>query len=195
MKSAMTDATTLRILGISGSLRNGSYNTSLLLAAGALAPDGVEFVTFPLGDIPMYNADLEAAGDPEPVSRLKREIAAADGLLLATPEYNYSVSGALKNALDWASRPPRSSALHHKPIAIMGVGGRMGTVRAQMHLREILLHSDARVLTRPEVYVSRGAEKFDSQGKLIDEPTRQQLLKLMRAFKEWMLQWRVQLAH
>jgi len=195
MNSAMTDHTTLRILGISGSLRNGSYNTALLSAAGAMAPEGVEFVTVSLGDIPMYNADLEAAGEPGPVSRLKREIAAADGVLLATPEYNYSVSGALKNALDWASRPPRSSPLHHKPIAIMGVGGMLGTVRAQMHLREILLHSDARVLTRPEVYVSRGAEKFDASGKLIDEPTRQQILKLMRAFREWMLQWRVALAH
>jgi len=186
---------TLRILGISGSLRNGSYNTALLGAAGALVPEGVEFVTLSLDNVPMYNADLEAAGDPEPVSLLKRQIASADGLVLATPEYNYSVSGALKNALDWASRPPRSSPLQKKPIAIMGVGGMLGTVRAQMHLREILLHSDARVLSRPEVYVSRGSEKFDAQGKLIDEPTRLQLKKLMQAFREWILHWKLELAH
>jgi len=186
---------TLRILGISGSLRNGSYNTALLSAAGTLVSEGEDFITLSLDNIPMYNADLEAAGDPEPVSRLKREIASADGLLLATPEYNYSVSGALKNALDWASRPPRSSPLQGKPIAIMGVGGMLGTVRAQMHLREILLHSDARVLSRPEVYVSRGSGKFDAQGKLIDEPTRLQLKKLMRAFREWILHWKLEPAH
>ena len=188
----MSENGTIRILGISGSLRNGSYNTALLEAAGVMAPEGVEFVSRSLAEIPMYNADLEAVGDPEPVTRLKQAIVSADGLLIATPEYNYSVSGALKNALDWISRPPRFSPIHQKPVAMMGVGGMLGTVRAQMHLRQILLHSDARVLSRPEVYVSRGSDKFDDRGTLVDEPTRLQVKKLMRAFREHILQWRLE---
>ena len=188
----MSASETIRILGISGSLRNGSYNTALLRAAGSLAPEGVEFVTASLAEIPMFNADFEALGDPEAVSHLKHEIAIADGLLIATPEYNYSVSGALKNALDWASRPPRSSPLHQKPIAVMGVGGMLGTVRAQMHLRDILLHSDARVMSRPELYVSKGSEKFDISGSLVDEPTRMQVKKLMRSFRDWILHWKLE---
>ena len=191
----MREIRTTRILGISGSLRNDSYNTALLREAGKMAPEGVEFTTVSLASIPLFNADEEAVGDPEAVSGLKEEIAAADGLLIATPEYNYSVPGVLKNALDWASRPSRQSALHQKPVAMMGVGGMLGTVRAQMHLRDILLHSDARVLTKPELYVSRGAEKFDAQGRLIDEGTRLQLRKLMQAFTEWIHRWKLEPTH
>lgn len=191
----MRENETIRVLGISGSLRNGSFNTAMLEEAGKMMPEGVEFTTVSLAGIPLFNADEEAMGDPEPVSRLKQEIAAADGVLIATPEYNYSVPGVLKNALDWASRPARQSSLHQKPIAMMGAGGMLGTVRAQMHLRDILLHSDARVLTKPELYVSRGAEKFDAQGRLIDEGTRLQLQKLVRAFSEWIHHWKFELTH
>ena len=185
----MKQEESLRIIGISGSLRHGSYNSALLAAAVSLAPEGITIVPTSLAGIPLFNADVEAKGDPESVVRLKQSIASADGLLLVTPEYNYSVPGVLKNALDWLSRPARASVLRQKPIAIMGAGGRFGTVRAQMHLREVLLHSDARVLGQPQLFVSRASEKFDPEGKLVDEPTRLQLVKFLRAFESWIIHW------
>ena len=124
----------IKVLGISGSLRAGSYNSGLLRAAATVLPPGMEMTIFDIGTLPLFNADVERAGPPESVPALQHAIAAADGLLFAVPEYNYSISGVLKNAIDWASRG-RPSSLDGKPAAIMGVGGRQGTVRAQMHMR------------------------------------------------------------
>lgn len=127
--------------------------------------------------------------------QLRQQIAEADALLLASPEYNYSVTGVLKNAIDWSSRPqfqgagqpPKPSPMTHKPVAIMGAGGLTGAIRAQMHLRQILLHNDLYVLGKPEVAIQRAREKFDAEGHLSDEPSRQQIAKLLLALQEWTL--------
>jgi len=178
-----------KILGIPGSLRKGSLNSGLLRAASESLPAGATLEIHSLAGVPLYNYDLELAGTPEPVAELRARIGEADGLLIATPEYNYSIPGVLKNALDWASRPPKHSPLTRKPIAIMGVGGMMGTVRAQNHLRQILLYHDARVMARPELFVrSRG--NFDENGRLADEPTQQKLQRFMEAFADWINAWR-----
>ncbi len=177
--------TPIHVLGFAGSLRKGSYNRALLQAASELLPAGMSLEVFDLTPIPLYNADLEAAGEPEPVQQFKERIAAADALLIATPEYNYSIPGVLKNALDWASHPARSSPLNGKPVAILGAGGMFGTVRAQQHLRLIAVHNDMRVLNKPEVYISRPREKFDADGRLTDEPTRERIRTLLQALADW----------
>ncbi len=181
--------TTMNILGISGSLRKGSFNTALLRAASEYLPAGATLEIQSLGGVPLYNFDVEQAGTPEPVDDLRKRIRASDGLLIATPEYNYSIPGVLKNALDWASRPPKDSPLTRKPIAIMGAGGMMGTVRAQSHLRQILLYQDSRVMAKPELFVSRGQGKFDETGRLVEEATRQKLEKFLNAFAVWIKTW------
>lgn len=140
---------------------------------------------FDLAAIPLYNDDLEAAGLPEAVREFKARIASASALLIATPEYNYSVPGVLKNAIDWALRLPKDSPLNGKPVAMMGAGGMLGTVRAQMHLRQILLHNGTFVLNKPEVYIARVFEKFDGSGKLIDEAVRQRVRELLEALAAW----------
>jgi chromate reductase, NAD(P)H dehydrogenase (quinone) len=175
----------MHVLGISGSLRKASHNTGLLRAAMEVLPEGVTLERFDLTPIPFYNSDLESRGEPAAVTEMKARIAAADALLIATPEYNYSVSGVLKNALDWASRPVRSSPLNGKPLAMMGAGGSQGTVRAQMHLRQILLHNGVLVLPKPELYVYNAREKFDAEGNLTDERTRQSLRALLEALLAW----------
>jgi len=177
----------LVVCGIAGSLRSGSFNKSLLRAARELAPEGMEIRPFErLGEIPLYDADLEAKGEPEPVAALKRAIAGADALLVATPEYNYGVPGVLKNAIDWASRPAGRSALDRKPAAIMGASpGAMGTVRAQLALRQAFQHNETYVLLRPELLVARAHEKFDAAGRLADEPTRKALRALLEALATW----------
>lgn len=171
------------ILGIAGSLRRGSYNRALLHAAQALAPDGVEITTYDgLADLPPYNADVEAAGDLESVCALKDRIRAADALLIATPEYNYGIPGVLKNAIDWASRPPVTSPLRLKPIALMGASpGNFGTVRAQLALRQTFLFTESYVVLKPEVHVFRAAERFDAQGTLIDATTQELVRGLLAA--------------
>jgi chromate reductase len=175
-----------QILGIAGSLRRGSYNRALLRAAEQLAPDGVDIRTFDLLPIPLFNEDVEAGGDPEPVRELKAQIRAADALLIACPEYNYSVPGVLKNAIDWASRPPRGSALHHKPVALMGASpGPYGTVRSQLALRQSFLFTKSPVLPEPELYVSAAHEKFDSDGNLHDDQIGQRLRALLEALVDW----------
>jgi chromate reductase len=166
----------LTILGIAGSLRGRSYNRGLIQAAIELAPSGTKLVAHDLGDLPLYNADVEAQGDPRPVARLKRAIASADALLIATPEYNHCVPGVLKNAIDWASRPARNSVLTGKPVAIMGAStGGGGTARAQAHLRDGLAYTNGLVLPLPEVLVSSAAAKFDAEIKLTDEETRDEV--------------------
>jgi chromate reductase, NAD(P)H dehydrogenase (quinone) len=174
-----------RVLGISGSLRERSYNRALLQAARELAPEGVEIEEFDLSPIPLYDADVEAAGDPEPVAQLRAAVRAADALLLATPEYNRGTSGVLKNAIDWLSRPALASVLRWKPVAVMGAStGRGGTRRAQQQVRDALLFPGAIVLDEPEVAVPLAWERFDENGKLVDEKTRDSLRALLEALAE-----------
>jgi chromate reductase len=181
-----------QILGIAGSLRRASYNRGLIRAAQQVVPDGVEIQTFDLLPIPLYNADVEAAGDPAAVRELKDSIRAADALLIATPEYNYSVPGVLKNAIDWASRPPQDSPLRHKPIALMGASpGGFGTVRSQLALRQVCLFMKAYVLLEPEVHVSAARDKFDADGNLTDDTTRETVGTLVAALVEWARRLRV----
>lgn len=176
----------LTFLGIAGSLRGRSYNRGLLRAAVELAQPDVTIVTFDIGHLPLYNADLETGGDPEVVTRLKGAIAGADALLVASPEYNRCVPGVLKNAIDWASRPARDSVLRDKPVGIMGAStGRGGTARAQAHLRDGFAFTGGIVLPLPEVLVPLAADKFDAEGNLVDEETRGDVRDLVRALAAW----------
>ena len=177
----------LRVLGIAGSLRRDSYNRSLLRAAASLAPPGLELETADIASIPLFDGDLEAAGMPEAVRKLRQQIRAADAVLIATPEYNRSIPGVLKNVIDWASRSP-DQPLAGKPAAIFGASsGPYGTIRAQHHLRTICSILGMLVLPRPEVLVSLAKDKFDSQGELSDSATRESIRKMMLALEEWTL--------
>ena len=180
----------IKVLGISGSLRAGSFNSGLLRAAASVLPPNMEMTTFPLHDIPLFNADVEAQGNPEPVTALQQAIGEADGLLFAVPEYNYSITGVLKNAFDWASRG-RPSTLDGKPAAIMGVGGRSGTVRAQMHMRQIALHNSMRVMIDPELLLVRSRRRQDPDGNVTDDDLLERLREFMAAFDEWIRHCRV----
>jgi chromate reductase len=169
-----------RILGISGSLRERSYNRALLQAARELAPDGVEVEEFDLAAIPLFDPDVEAAGDPAPVAALREAVRNADALLFATPEYNRGTSGVLKNAIDWLSRPAMASVLRWKPVAVMGAStGRGGTRRAQQQVRDALLFPGAIVLDEPEVAVPLAWERFDEDGRLVDEGVRDSIRVLL----------------
>jgi len=182
---------TLRVVGIAGSLRRGSFNRGLIRAAIELAPPGMHIVSYELDAIPMFNADLEATGDPEPVRQLKEAIGSADAVLIATPEYNHCVPGVLKNTIDWASRPPRRSVLTNKPIAIMGAAtGGGGTARAQAHLRDGLAYTNGLVLPQPEVLVPFATSRFDEAGNLHDARTRDAVRELLVALAEWVRQLR-----
>jgi chromate reductase len=171
----------IRVLGISGSLRQGSYNRALLRAAAELGPsNGIELTELDLSPIPFYDGDVEAAGDPEPVAALRSAVRDADALLLATPEYNRGTSGVLKNALDWLSRPALASVLRWKPVAIVGASsGRGGTRRAQQQVRDALLFPGATILDEPEVAVPLAWERFDADLNLTDEETRAALDSLL----------------
>ena len=185
------DATPLNVVGIAGSLRRGSYNRGLIRAAVDLAPAGMRITLHDLGDLPLFNADVEALGDPDPVRRLKETIGAADALLIATPEYNRCVPGVLKNAIDWASRPPRQSVLTNKPVAIMGAStGGGGTARAQAHLRDGLGYTNGLVLPQPEVLVPFAASRFDEAGNLHDDQTKDAIRDLLVALADWVRQLR-----
>jgi chromate reductase len=168
-----------RILGIVGSLRKGSYNRCALRAAQELVPDGAVLEMIELHGIPVFDQDDEMA-PPATVLEFKRRILAADAILFATPEYNYSISGVLKNAIDWASRPYGASAWLRKPAALMGASvGNLGTARAQYHLRQILVAQDMPVVNQPEVMIANAAQRFDENGQLGDEPTRQLIRGLL----------------
>jgi chromate reductase len=170
----------MRVLGIAGSLRERSYNRALLRAAAELAPPGVVFEEHDVRGLPFYDGDLEAAGDPEPVTELKNAIRRADGLVIATPEYNRGIPGGLKNAIDWASRPALASPLAGKPVAIMGAStGRSGTARAQQQLRDALGFPRAVVLEEPEVLVPEAYLHFDERGELVDQEARERIAELM----------------
>ena len=175
----------LKICAISGSLRAGSFNTAALRAAAELAPDDVDVVTASLADIPLYNEDVREAGFPSAVVNLQKAIASADAVLIATPEYNYSVPGVLKNAIDWVSRTdPQPFA--DKPVAIMGASpGALGTGRAQYDLRKMFVYLDAHLLNKPEIMISGAPSRFDAGGKLSDEATRKLLASLVTALRDW----------
>lgn len=182
----MTEDTTLRVLGISGSLRKGSFNTAVLQAAIELAPQGMIIETADLLSIPVYNEDVRATGVPDSVKRLCEAIAAAEALLIVTPEYNYSIPGVLKNAIDWASRPP-NQPFAGKPLAIMGASsGAGGTMRAQYHLRQVAVFLDMHPLNKPEVFVRSAQEKVDASGKLTDTATRKVIGDQLVALATWM---------
>jgi len=175
----------LRFLGISGSLRKGSYNTALLKVATGLMPAGATLEVFDISAIPLYNEDAKAQGFPAPVQLLREKIAAADGLIFATPEYNYSTSGVLKNAIDWASRPP-DQPFNEKAVALMGAsGGVLGTARAQYHLRQIGVFLNMRFVNKPEVFVGGAASKFDANGNLTDETAKGLIKQLMAELVTW----------
>lgn len=176
----------LRILGISGSLRRGSFNTALIRTAGEVAPDGVKVTLFEgLRDIPPYDEDLRQEGPQPAVEKLRDAIRRADAVLFATPEYNHGLPGVLKNAIDWVSRPVPENPLRDKPTAIMGAsGGLMGTVRAQQQLREVL-QGFTPVLHTPEVLVSSAGSRFDVQGGLTDGPTRDFVAELVAGLVDW----------
>lgn len=181
----MSDANPIDVLGITGSLRKSSFNTATLRAARELAPDGMTIRIRTLEDIPIYNDDVRAEGFPEPVRALRKEIVQADALLFATPEYNYSIPGVLKNAIDWASRPPEQP-FEDKPIAIVGASpGRLGTARAQYHLRQCFVYLNGFVLNRPEVMIGGAGKAFDDSGRLTDTSTRDHLAKLLEALAAW----------
>jgi chromate reductase len=176
----------LIVCGIAGSLRRDSYNRALLRTTLELAPADLEIRIFDrMGELPLYNEDVERAGDPEPVAALKRAIAEADALLICTPEYNHGVPGVLKNAVDWASRPPRGSVLNGKPTAILGAStGQTGTARSQSALRLSFVFTNTPVLPQPEILVYRAAEKF-ADGRLSDEKTREYVGRLLVGLADW----------
>jgi chromate reductase, NAD(P)H dehydrogenase (quinone) len=175
-----------RIVAFAGSLRENSYNRALIRAAQELAPGGVSIEAIEIGSLPFYDADVEAKGDPPAVAAFKRELGDADGILIATPEYNDGVPGVLVNALDWGSRLPGRSPLTAKPVAVMGASpSQIGTARAQLHLRQILNHLQARILPPPELLVARAHERFDSDHRLTDTGTRKVLRELLVRFDRW----------
>jgi chromate reductase, NAD(P)H dehydrogenase (quinone) len=167
------------ILGIAGSLRVGSYNRAALRAAKGLVPDGVTLETFDIKGLPGFSQDDEA-NPPAQVVELKQRIRAADAILLVTPEYNYSVPGVLKNAIDWASRPYGDSAWTKKPVAVMGASvGAFGTARAQYHLRQMFVFLNMYAVTQPEVMISHAHKHFDEQGNLNDETAKKLIRQLL----------------
>ena len=175
------------VLGIAGSLRRSSYNRSLLRAAKETAPEGMAILLEDLAPIPLFDEDLESAtgGGPEPVRRLRDRVASADGLLIATPEYNHSFPGVLKNAIDWLSRPAPEEVLAGKPIAVIGAsGGPWGTRLAQGALRQVLYATESLVMPNPALFVREAGRLFDGE-RLVDQPTRERLEKLLAAFDRW----------
>ncbi|MBM4333858.1 MAG: NAD(P)H-dependent oxidoreductase [Deltaproteobacteria bacterium] len=167
------------ILGFAGSLRKGSYNRSLLRAAMELVPRDVELEIFDLEGIPPFNQDLENQ-PPDKVKEFKAKIRAAEAIIIVTPEYNYSIPGVLKNAIDWASRPYGDNALEGKPAALMGASiGMLGTARAQYHLRQSFVWLNMYALNQPEVMVPFANEKFDQNGALTDQKTKEKVKELL----------------
>jgi chromate reductase, NAD(P)H dehydrogenase (quinone) len=175
----------LQVLAIAGSLRRGSFNKGLIRAAQEVKPAGMNIEVYDLAPIPLYNEDLRIEGDPQVIRDFKERIAAADGLLLAVPEYNYSIAGVFKNAIDWASRPPDTSPLRGKPVAVMGAGGRLGAARAQYHLRQVAVFTKMFVMIGPELMVPAAYEKFDQDGNLTDRSYLPRIAELVASFASW----------
>ena len=170
-----------KILGISGSLRRDSYNTRLLEAAAQVLPEGVELELFDgLKEIPPYDEDDDVDPAPDHVARLRETIAGADAVFIATPEYNSSIPGQLKNALDWASRPLMTNSMRFKPVAVAGAStGAFGAIWSQGELRKVLAAMGARVV-EAEVAVGHAPTRFDEEGRLVDDDIREQLAELIQ---------------
>ncbi|MEO3678401.1 NADPH-dependent FMN reductase [Rheinheimera fenheensis] len=177
---------TMNVLAICGSLRAKSTNRGLLRYAQASAPEGMKIHIADILDVPFYNADL--AAKPAAVEQLLKQLAQADALLLACPEYNYSMAPALKNVLDWASREPDNHLLSGKAVAIMGAGGGMGTSRAQYHLRQVCVYLNLHPLNQPEVFANAFSGSFDTDGNLTDERIQGLVVKQLGALQKWALQ-------
>jgi chromate reductase len=176
---------TFNVLGLSGSLRKGSFNTAALRAAIELAPEGMRIERFDIGEIPLYNEDVKQKGYPPAPDNLRHRIRAADAVLLVTPEYNYSMPGVLKNAIDWASRPP-DQPFAKKAIGLMGAStGRLGSARAQYHLRQCFVYLNSYVMNTPEIFIAEAHKKFDAEGRLSDEQTRDFIAKFLVSLKDW----------
>lgn len=176
----------ITILGISGSIRSGSFNTRLLHAASTCLPDNVSLEMMALNEIPLYNKDIDTEVKPEPVRQLIDAIAQCDGLLIASPEYNYSISGVLKNAIDWASRPAYKSVLAGKPAAIVsGAAGPAGGARVQLHLRDVFSGTLTPVVPSQPFCVPKIQDKFDTDGILVDENTIRGLTRYLEDFVLW----------
>jgi len=175
-----------QVVAFAGSLRRNSFNRALIRAAQELAPEGLSIESIEIGDLPFYNADVEQEGDPPAVASFKSVLQSADGLLIATPEYNDGIPGVLGTALDWGSRLPGRAPLAGKPVAVMGASpSQVGTARAQLHLRQILNHVHARTLPPPELLVAMAQQRFDSDLQLTHEPTRAVLKRLLERFVRW----------
>jgi chromate reductase len=185
----MSEASAITVLGMSGALRKGSHNTAALRAAGELLPEGMTLETVDLRPIPIYDDDVRLAGYPPVVQQFRDRIKAADAILFVTPEYNYSVSGVLKNAIDWASRPP-DQPFNWKPCAIISASGSLlGGVRAQYHLRHICVSLNCFALNAPQVYITEAPKKFDADGRLTDPGAREVIRQLMAELKSFTLRF------
>ena len=181
----MSEAKGITVLGICGSLRKASYNMAALRTAIELKPPGMTIEVADISTIPLYDEDVRVQGFPPPVETLRRQIKAADALLFATPEYNYSMSGVLKNAIDWASRPP-DQPFAGKAAAIMGAGaGMAGTARAQYDLRRACVFLDIHPINKPEVLIGQAQTKFDADGYLTDEAARGFIRDMLVALENW----------
>jgi chromate reductase len=186
----MSDSGTVRVLGIAGSLRQGSFNRALLRLAQEMAPDGMVIESFDIAPIGLYNEDVRQQGFPLAVEDLRARIRAADGLLFVTPEYNYSIPGVLKNAIDWASRPP-DQPFNGKPIGLMGASaGALGGGRGQYHLRQCFVFLNGLVMNQPEVMIPAAHLKFDANGQISDQATLDFIKAHLTAFKAWVRRMR-----
>ncbi|MDN2566294.1 NAD(P)H-dependent oxidoreductase [Aquibium sp. A9E412] len=175
-----------RIVGISGSLRQGSFNTAALHAAREMAADRLDIDVVRLNGLPLFDADVEARGWPGPVAALRERVAAADGVIFAVPEYNYSMTGVLKNAIDWLSRPEGAAPLNGKPATMLGATpSKIGTARAQAHLRDVVFYNAMPLLPYGEVLIMDADDKFDADGRLTDETSRKFLGDLLDKFADW----------
>jgi chromate reductase len=187
MEVKMTDKISILIFG--GSLRKGSYNKALLQAALEMVPDNAWMETFDITSFPLFNQDLEQS-PPQVINDFKAKIKAADAILIVTPEYNYSIPGFLKNAIDWASRPYSDNAFNKKPVAFMGASiGMIGTARAQYHLRQACVWLNMYPMNHPEIMVPFAQEKVDEKGRLIDKMTRETIKEFLAAFVAWARKW------
>ena len=183
----------IEILAFAGSLRKGSYNKAVLRAVKELAPESLNIQIFDLQGIPLFNADVEAQGDPDRVREFKEAIRKADGLLIATPEYNHGVPAVTKNAIDWASRPAKNAPLNEKPVGILGASpGMTGSARGQSQLRQAFEFTNSYCMPQPEILVYRAHEKFDDDGNLTDEATRKFLGKYAEALYDWVNRFTVE---
>jgi chromate reductase len=189
----MTMDNRLKVIGIVGSLRKGSYNKALMQAATKLMPRTATIEVLCLAEFPPFNQDLECT-PPEVVKQFKAKIHATDAILIASPEYNYSIPGVLKNAIDWGSRPHDENAFDGKPVAVMSASiGKLGGARMQYHLRQVFVYLNMYPINRPEFMLSNCARYFDNEGNLVDEDTRQRIQELLAALADWTLKLKIKL--